>query len=73
MHNILLHSFNPLTIYYLSEAICITSPGIFYERSLEQIATISIKYFSDFENGPALENEAKIKKTIFKHIINIIK
>ena len=63
MHNILLHSFNPLTIYYLNEAICITPHQAFFSKeAMEQIAFITINNFSDFENGSALENESKIKK-----------
>jgi D-lactate dehydrogenase len=36
--------------------------AIFTKEAVEQIALITIKNFSDFENGSALENEVKIKK-----------
>jgi D-lactate dehydrogenase len=47
----------------LNEAICVTLYQAFFtKKAVEQIAIISIKNFSDFENGLASENEAKIKK-----------
>jgi D-lactate dehydrogenase len=43
--------------------------AFFTKEAVEQIAVITIKNFTDFENGIPLENEVKSK--IIKHIYSI--